>query len=273
MEIARSGSILAIAMWFLHGMTSVSAQIVPVGELGTRLYYDYAERQQAMRYEYFPDFHIAPFLVDSSAETKPYALPLWTKQLHTIHPYAYLTEDVRFRESRRSRSFESAHAGVATRLSDRLSAQVAFHLDEELAQDQSYQGKKWRGFAGDMETAVLTYNTPALAILAGRYRSAWGPTRTNLLLSQEAAPLDGISLRYKLGGHLSFSYQLGRLNSLSPDSGSGYSSGESTSVFINRYVALHRIDISLARMCDSDSLSQFYLPGRGAAWNCSISIP
>ncbi|HSG98672.1 MAG TPA: capsule assembly Wzi family protein, partial [candidate division Zixibacteria bacterium] len=169
-------------------------------------------------------------------------------------------------ERQAPQAWEHLRGGVAVRLSDRVSAFSAFVLDEARARDVNYRGKVWRGLAGDVETGALIYQSENLELLFGRYRVSWGPNYTNPLLSQEAEPLDGLALRYRLGRRLTYSYQLARLDGISPDSDSG-------AVFINRYLAAHRIDLRLGSAVRLGLFESIIFAGPGRALELQFLNP
>jgi hypothetical protein len=109
-------------------------------------------------------------------------------------------------------------------------------LDESLASDPNYTGKKWRGLAGGVQDAFLHYRTGSLSVLAGRFASFWGP-RGSLALAPDVS-MDGFGYSYRWG-RLTLSYRLARLDGLSPER-------DSVAQFENRYFAAHRLDVHLS---------------------------
>ena len=114
-----------------------------------------------------------------------------------------------------------------------------YAIDENLAKDPNYDGKIWKGFAGDAAQAYLAFNLPYLKIVLGRERIAWGQKSTQeLILSESASPLDMVKIQGGWGifqGTAFFAF-------LSPIS-SQDSSEKITQ--INRYLSGHRISLSL----------------------------
>ncbi|MFQ5606736.1 MAG: capsule assembly Wzi family protein [Candidatus Zixiibacteriota bacterium] len=216
--------------------SSTVAQIAPSGELDTDLYYKWRQREKARSPGGF-DYQLAPYVIDTDSLNGS-LFPYWSASPNSLRWYAAPGESFLSQRSRRSSAQERLRGGMSVALSSRVFAQSSFVVDESLADDPLYTGKIWRGLAGDVETAVMSYSSEKLTALFGRFRGAWGPALTNTLLSQEARPLDGLSFRYRLSGKFTFSYQLARLDGLSPDD-----PNDTLSVFVKRYFAAHRIDL------------------------------
>ncbi len=238
--------------------TALNAQILPVGEPGTELFYQRLLHLRTAGDNAITNYQLAPYLTTSASNNTPGALSYWPQSQNAMRVYVSPSQGYDGEQQRRSVTTERFRAGVTAHLSDNISAMSSFVLDEELARDPTYTGKVWRGLAGDVETALVSYQNNKLTALAGRYRASWGPQYTNLLLSQTAAPLDGASFRYRFGSKLTFSYQIARLDPISPDT-------DSSEVFINRYLAAHRVDL---RFSDNVRIGIFESalfagPGRG----------
>ncbi len=244
--ITRISALLVLSI-VTAAPSSPSAQILPVGEPGTELFYQWLLHARAAGDSAALDYQVAPYV---SRGTSPGAFSYWPqsqtassansqiKSPSTLRVYLAPSEEIAGERQLQTATTARVRAGMTARLSEHVSAMSSFILDEGLAGDPTYTGKVWRGLAGDVETAVVSYQNEKLTVLAGRYRTSWGPQYTNLLLSQTAAPLDGASFRYRFGRKLTFSYQLARLDPISPDP----VSADTINVFINRYLAAHRID-------------------------------
>jgi hypothetical protein len=118
-----------------------------------------------------------------------------------------------------------------------------FVLDRAKALDPDYSGKKYRGMAGDLETAALSFENKNVIVLLGRTRLFWGPQRINLLLSSTAEPIDLLLAGYRRG-RISFQFLFARLDGSFPDSVDFARMPERT-FEDNRYLAGHRFDIRL----------------------------
>ncbi|MCK4403626.1 MAG: hypothetical protein KAW02_00925 [candidate division Zixibacteria bacterium] len=114
-----------------------------------------------------------------------------------------------------------------------------YMIDENLAKDPHYEGKVWRGFAGDAAQAYLAFNLPYFKVLLGRERIAWGQKSTQeLILSERASPLDMVKIQGGWGifqGTAFFAF-------LSPLTTQDFSGDVS---HINRYLSGHRISLNL----------------------------
>lgn len=221
--------------------SSISAQVAPLGQPGSDLYYQWSQRQKAAAPSAL-DFQLTPYIAaQDTAQSKlsqTGLFPYWANSARSLRWFVAPSETFQSQQSQRSAALEGLRAGVAVSLSEKIFAQSSFVLEESLASDTLYKGIVWRGLAGDVETATISYAGEKLTALFGRYRSSWGPTLTNLLLSQNARPLDGLTLRYRLSRKLTFSYQLSRLDGISPDN-----PADTISVFTKRYFAAHRLDL------------------------------
>ncbi len=114
-----------------------------------------------------------------------------------------------------------------------------YMIDENLAKDADYDGKLWRGFAGDAAQAYLAFNLPYFKMLLGRERLAWGQKCTGqLILSENAFPLDMVEIQGGWGVLQGSSF-IAFLSSLE----SADSSGELTRE--NRYISGHRVSLNL----------------------------
>lgn len=113
-----------------------------------------------------------------------------------------------------------------------------YMIDENLAKDPNYEGKVWRGFAGDAAQAYLAFNVPYLKILLGRERIAWGQKVSGeLILSEHAFPLDMVKIQGGWG-ILQASAFFAFLSSLKTQDSSGEDS------YIKRYLSGHRISMN-----------------------------
>jgi hypothetical protein len=113
---------------------------------------------------------------------------------------------------------------------------ASFVLDEKRAKDRDYRGKKWRGFAGDVEQAFVHYQTDRLGLQVGRFGSFWGPRRS--LVFSPGQLMDGLAYTFRWG-RLAISYRLARLNGLNPEL-------DGVDEFESRYLAAHRFDFHIA---------------------------
>lgn len=152
---------------------------------------------------------------------------------------------VRGVRDRHAESLPSIIGGFAYRPGRYFAALSFFHLDRARALDPDYTGKKYRGMAGDIETAALYFSRGKISLSLGRSRLYWGPQRINLLLSETAQPLDRLTASY-LTGALAFHFLFARLDGCRPDEIDSLRFPE-RSFTDNRYLVGHRLDLTLHR--------------------------
>ncbi|MCP4703287.1 MAG: capsule assembly Wzi family protein [candidate division Zixibacteria bacterium] len=150
-----------------------------------------------------------------------------------LSPFLIISEDFRSSKFSRASGFESIRVGFLALAQKNISVYTSYLLDERLAQDPEYKGKKWRGLAGEVESAMAVYKGRGFQIIAGRFGSSWGPSRQSLILSETARPMDGIQIRGDWG-KFKFTYQFAKLNRQ-------FSFIENQVGYENRYFAGHRI--------------------------------
>jgi len=209
--------------------------VLPLGQPEYEFLYDRLERVETFASDVVY-YQVGPYgATGVTPSFGPYSS--WTTLgRHQLGVFAFGTEDFRSRKRTRSVGYESIRGGVVGRPFVKLAFYADFVLDEELADDPSYTGKKWRGFAGDVNQAFVRYESGGFALTAGRFASCWGPRRSFIVGSHQK--LDGFvsSLRW---GRLAISYRLNQLDGLDPES-------DSVASFEPRYFAAHRFDLDLA---------------------------
>jgi hypothetical protein len=182
---------------------------------------------------------------ETALPNSPTMLLLGNNRDNHIRFFTITGERIRAEQNSKTHDLFSATSGFYYQPLSNLGALVMITLDRERALDPNYTGKKWRGLAGDMETAVLCFKRAGLTMTLGRQSLYWGPQPTNLILSETAEPLDMFSAEYDRG-RLHFSFLFARLDDSRPDSVDsvrypGYGFND------NRYLAGHRLDIKLFR--------------------------
>jgi hypothetical protein len=162
-----------------------------------------------------------------------------------IRLFSIVTE--KFRTGYRSKSEDLflLTTGLRYQLSQYFGTLALFNLDRAKAIDPEYSGKKWRGLAGDIETAAIYFKKNNFSVTLGRQRVFWGPQPVNLVLSETAEPLDLFSVRYRKG-KLRFNFLFARLDESRPDS-TDFMRLQGQTFNDNRYLVGHRLDISLFR--------------------------
>jgi len=150
-----------------------------------------------------------------------------------LSPFLIIADDFRASKYARGSGLESIRAGFLALAQRSITVYASFLLDESMAKNPDYTGKKWRGLAGEVESAMAVYKGRAFQIIAGRFGSSWGPSRQSLILSETARPMDGIQIRSQWGKFV-FIYQFAKLSRTGTFS-------DNQSGFDNRYFAGHRI--------------------------------
>jgi len=144
-----------------------------------------------------------------------------------------------FRPSRKAAFRETFSPYLKAQIGPDFFACARYTVDENLAKDPDYDGKVWRGFAGDAAQAYLAFNLPYLKMLLGRERVAWGQRRAGgLILSENAFPLDMLKIQGGWGVFQGTSF-IAFLSSLQTADSSGELVRE------NRYISGHRISLDL----------------------------
>ena len=210
---------------------TVSAGVLPLGQNEFEFVYDRLERTGTLTLDNY-DYQLGPYVFDDNRfDFGPFEYLKHLEQ-DELRLFADVAEDFRAKKDLRAQGYETLRAGIAGQPFENLFVYGNFVLDEELAEDETYTGKKWRGFAGDVERAFVHFRSGAFNLTAGRYASFWGP-RNSLVLAGNVE-LDGFGYTYRWG-RLAVSYRLARLDGLSPET-------DNTAFYENRYFAGHRFD-------------------------------
>ncbi len=226
--------LLLIPVFLVMSSNALGFSVMPLGRPEYEFLYDRFERLQAYRLDRF-DFQLGPY----TTERKDFAFEPFSHLVNIpeekLSLFGFAEESFSAKRSVPSRSLESFRAGLAANPFEKLFVYGNFVLDERLAIDPAYSGKKWRGLAGDVEQAFANYHTKSFEITFGRFASFWG-LRNSLVLSSNVA-LDGLAYTVRWG-KLSMSYRLARLDGLTPET-------DSVVQFENRFFAGHRLDVHI----------------------------
>ena len=226
--------LLLIPVFLVMSSNALGFSVMPLGRAQYEFLYDRFERLQANRLDRF-DFQLGPY----TTERKDFAFEPFSHLINIpkekLSLFGFAEESFSAKRSVPSRSLESFRAGLAANPFEKLFVYGNFVLDEGLAIDPAYRGKKWRGLAGDVEQAFANYHTKSFEITFGRFASFWG-LRNSLVLSSNVA-LDGLAYTVRWG-KLSMSYRLARLDGLNPET-------DSVVQFENRFFAGHRLDVHI----------------------------
>ncbi len=231
----RPFAILAIVAGSLTSVAAETSRSAPLGtELSTWLYRQ-ANRDLARDTMLsLRDWSLGPIGIAKLSSTAGY--DRWStlnrSRLWVAGGVAAFTEA---RDDRRVISRELLGGEVGGEPFRGVSFYVRAALDERRAADPLYDGKKWRGLAGDVDAAVVRYRATGLHAAVGRFAEYWGDPQSMIFAGSQ--PLDGIAYRLTWG-RFTLSYRLARLD--------GDESADSTGMTINRYVAAHRLDWSLS---------------------------
>ncbi len=213
-------------------MCSLLAAPIPVGQREYDFVYDRLEQAELFDRNWY-DYQLGPYnSLDSTDQIFPFASRN-TLTDNQIQLYGFASEQFKSSKDRRGRMFATLRGGFAAQPISGLSVIGQYSLDESKARDPIYTGKKWRGFAGDIDLAFAHYSTRKLNVMFGRFSSFWG-IRRSLILGANAH-LDGFGYSVKLG-RLAFSYRFGQLAQDSIGS-------DTTTQWPNRYLAAHRVDL------------------------------
>lgn len=219
----------------LANLESTSAPL-PVGQREYDFIYDRIEREEAMARDRF-DYQLGPYdNRDSAFDVSPFDSRnrLTDRQ---IGIFGFAAESFRASKDRRGRMYALLRGGFVARPFSRVSVMGQYYLDERKARDPEYTGKKWRGFAGDIDLAYAQYYTERLNLTVGRFSSFWGPRHSLVLGSR--SHLDGFGYSIRLG-RVTVSYRLGQLSQDSIGS-------DTTTQWPSRYFAGHRVDFHFSK--------------------------
>jgi len=262
----RKFSLLFIALLLVWGHTASAANLIlPTNTPEYRFARELAQRDEIAKRPDRLEYAVAPYrLVEL-----PAAIPL-VRQAHNLHgdrirPFLLLTEDFTSRRYTRAEGYEYIRGGVMTSLSPRWSLYGNFVLDEQLAENPEYTGKKWRGLAGEVDNAYFAYKNGGVDVLFGRFGAAWGPAAQSLVLSPEACTMDALSVRLRWN-RFYFTYQAGKLDG-------SQVMRDSTEVFLNRYFAGHRLDFRAVGQLYIGLFETIIFGGEGRAYETAYLNP
>jgi hypothetical protein len=225
----------AIAGLIAAFSVSAFAGVMPVGQPEYDFLYQRILNRQAFSLDKL-DYQVGPYRFEMFADSlDPFGRWLGSTP-NQLQAFGFVAEDYRAVKESRSAGYESLRGGFTGEPFKNVSIYADFILDEELAQDSTYSGKVWRGLAGDVDQAFVTYTGDRFAGIAGRFAGFWGPQRS-LIFSREQK-LDGIGYSVRWG-RLGISYRLGALDGLNPDE-------HDVDQYRPRWVAAHRFDVHLS---------------------------
>jgi hypothetical protein len=229
---------------------------LPLTSEENRHWYDWHERELIRTgASAIEKFSRAPYVVSRNGLDSNQSLRWLNLNRQNILSKLNIQTEQRVERKFAPRSLESVGSEFSLTPMPSLSFHLAGSLDESRAKDPLYTGKKWRGLAGELSTAMVAYRSKHLNLWFGRFGSSWGDRRS-LLLSYDVS-LDG--LEYALQwNRITLRYRLARLDGLNPDV-------DSVTEFSNRFLSGHRLEYRLNRhwQIAFGEMVVFGGPGRG----------
>ncbi len=207
----------------------VKANYIPFGTAEFEFVYDRMERNNTIELSRFD--HQLGFYLNYDSENLPFNY-LSKPTKGEIGFLGFFTEDIFSKKENHAIAYESFRGGLFFCPTKKIQIFANFKLDEKIANDKNYTGKKWRGLAGNVENSIFIFKLKNLDFIAGRFASFWGP-RNSLLLASNVA-LDGFESRWRYG-KLTFTYKFAQLDDLQHNI-------NNSTIFENRYFAGHRVD-------------------------------
>jgi len=225
--------------------------IVPLGIDPFRFDYELIYRTGVEKQDFSFIPSTGPIFLDRAAKILgSYSLPSLdliraSSQIDRIRFFTISSEKVAASRNKKFDDLPSLVGGFSLFPNNHLGMLSFFNLDRAKAIDPSYTGKKYRGLAGDLETAALFYTSEKVTVALGRFRVFWGPQPVNLSLSETVEPLDQLAASYHIG-RLTFNFLFARLDGSRPTAVDSIALPDRT-FSDNRYLAAHRLDIRLHR--------------------------
>lgn len=210
-------------------VSSLSAQVIPLGEPEFSFLYDIHRRVTVSSLEKI-DYQNGPYRYGYFIENaNRYAL-FTEPSMDNVRLFGLVREDAAYFEHHSPIYNESSLGGILFQPHKNWTLYTGYSLNEEKANDPDYSGKKWRGLAGGVNDAFITYQSSSILLMGGRFAQFWG-IRHSLVLSEKHS-LDGLAVSYRWKS-FSLSYRLARLDKLV---------SSDTAFSDNRFFAGHRLD-------------------------------
>ncbi len=225
---------IALVLILSSQFVSVHAQtLLPLGLHPYDFVYDKLERYESIHQDQFR-YSVAPYIIPKdNSQIAPLSF-LQNDNVKRINLFVIANESFQSQTISSAESYETIRAGLSGMFKDNIYLYTNISLDEQKAKDESYTGKKWRGFAGGVEQSFVVAQFKNFDITVGRFKSFWG-IKKSLVLSESNA-LDGFQYSYSYK-KVSLTYRFARLDQLETDL--------STEIFDNRFFAGHRLDFRL----------------------------
>ncbi len=264
MSYLKATEIILVAL--LISGAAQAGVLIPTNFPEYQFIYDYARRLEFTDMALRSENLVQPITSEALAFPYPFQTHFAAIDVSTLRLFGSLAEESFFARQSRARVYESFRGGMSAAPLRNLTIHGEFRIDEKLAKAPDYRGKKWRGFAGEVNTAYLHYKSDRWDITLGRFVSNWGPANRSLVLSSSARPMDALLGRMQWG-RFRLSFQMGQLNRLEstlPDS---------TIQIQNRYFAGHRLDIKLHRNLHLGLFETIIFGGYGRSFDLAYLNP
>ncbi len=230
----RTLSTLLLVFLAMPLAANAATGVLPAGQREFSFIYDRITRAQALSLDRV-DYQIGPYRLDQTPIASTPFDVIASVSGYQLAILSSIGESFRSTSEARPIAREAIRGGVALRPMEKMFVYGNFALDEDMAKDPSYLGKKWRGLAGDIEQAFVHWQTERFDLTAGRFASFWGSERS-LILGPNVA-LDGVGYSFRWG-KITLSYRLARLDPLRYWQ-------DSAQIVENRFFAGHRFDFHL----------------------------
>jgi hypothetical protein len=239
-----------------------AAAPLPVGQREYDIMYDRFERDETFARSRF-DYQLGPYTrTDSSFSYGPFSDRRNVTE-RQIQVFGFAAENFRATPDARGQMYALFRGGIVGRPLKNVYALGQFYLDECKTRDRNYSGKKWRGFAGDIDLAFLQYSSERFGLTAGRFSSFWG-VRHSLVLGSRAY-LDGLGYTLRWG-RLSVSYRFAQLDQ-------NIASSDTITQWPNRYFAGHRFDVHISNTFRAGLFETVVFGGPGRSIDLSYLNP
>ncbi len=250
-------------------LISAAAQagiLIPTNFPEYQFIYDYARRAEFTDFELRHSNTVQPITSEALTFPYPFRNHFAATGVSAVRLFGSLAEETFLARLNRARIYESFRGGISGSPMSNLTIHGEFRIDEKLAKSPEYFGKKWRGFAGEVNTTYINYAKDRWDITLGRFVSNWGPVNQSLVLSSTARPMDAFLGRVRWG-RFRFSFQTGQLNRLERIL------SDSTVQTENRFFAGHRLDIKLHRNLHLGLFETIIFGGYGRSFDLAYLNP
>ena len=150
------------------------AAVIPVGQWEYSFVWDRLERLETQSVDRF-DYQLGPYALSPEAvDISPFHVHRELER-DQLGLFGFLGEKFIAEKEAPSRGFESIRGGFTGAPYRHLFLYGNFVLDEERAEDETYTGKKYKGLAGDIETAFIAYENDSFEDMLWEFRHWHAP--------------------------------------------------------------------------------------------------